>query len=179
MNKLADSCFIFVLFVAFVAHAEIPTSYKPLIIEPPFAFSEKIIDITPALNKAKAEKKPLLLYVGAHDCPPCKEYGKFLTINQAELIPAFDQFTVADIRTWLKGPKAVFVVNGQKYHFASKEFDGLRSFNEFVGDTNKPVYPSWWILSHEGKQLKQLPQGAKAFMDVERHKALLDNYERK
>lgn len=148
------------------AYAEIPNSYKPMIVEPPFSFSERIVDLTPALAESKRVKKPLLVYFGAADCPPCKVYTIFLKENANELQPLFSQYVVVDIRTWIKGSKFRFLVNDQK--LSPKEFMA------FIGDENKDfVFPSWWILDHQGKVIKQLPRGINNYNDIEKHKQLL------
>ena len=151
---------------ASAVRAEIPDSYKPLVVEPPFSFTERVFDLTAAVARAQSEAKPLFVYVGAYDCPPCKDYKRFLQEHRTELEPAFQKVVVVDIRTWLKGPKLVFKIADKQYT--------LDEFRTLVGDRNKIfTYPYYWILSSEPKQLRQLPLGSRYYMDVERHKGYL------
>lgn len=150
--------------VCFAGHAlaGIPATFSPMVIEPPFSFAEKVVDITPALNKSRAANKPLLLYVGAHDCPPCKAYGIWLEQNEKEMLPHLSKFVVAEVRTWIKGPKIIFAFDGKRFN--------AKEFYEFVGDANTFSYPTWMLLDGNAKIIKQLPRGANAFMDIEKHK---------
>jgi thiol-disulfide isomerase/thioredoxin len=168
MRRFITHCVLLMagaVFLAGHAVAGIPVAFSPLIIEPPFSFAEKVVDITPALNKARTANKPLLLYVGAHDCPPCKAYGIWLEQNEKEMLPHFNKFVVAEVRTWIKGPKIIFAVNGKRFN--------TKEFYEFVGDSNTFAYPSWMLLDANAKIIKQLPHGANAFMDLEKHKDYL------
>ena len=146
--------------------ADIPDSYQPIVIKPPFSLSERLVDLTPILEKAKADRRPILLYMGAQDCPPCREYERFLAQHQAELLAAYAPWTVVEVRTWLKGPKLVFLAGGQRY--------SVVEFKAAVGDQNKIFsWPYWWLISADMRQIKQLPQGSQHFLDVDRHKMWL------
>src|SRR5688572_26858746 len=98
-----------------IAMAEIPDSYKPIVIKPPFSMSDRLIDLTPILEKAKSDHKPILLYMGAQDCPPCREYEQFLVRHQSELAAAYEPWMVVEVRTWLRGPKLIFQSGDQRY----------------------------------------------------------------
>jgi hypothetical protein len=58
-----------------------------------------------------------------------------------------------------------------------KAEDKRLTFNQFktlVGDSSKTlVFPSFWMLSPELKQLKQLPSGVKDYLDVNLHQDIL------
>lgn len=154
------------LFMMRGAIAEIPEAYKPMVITAPFSLSERVFNLTPAFEKAKQLNKPVLVYFGAADCPPCKDYGVFLNKSQVELMPAFSNYVVVDVRTWLRGSKLLFQINDQKYSTAE--------FKERIGDTNKTLtYPTWWLLNADGKQLKQMPQGTTSYTDIASHIRLL------
>lgn len=134
------------------AAAQIPDSYRPMVIEPPLSLSARVIDLTPAVDRARREGKPLYLYLGARDCPPCKAYTGFLQANREALQPAFDQVVVADVRTWLRGPALVFKIGEQ--HYTAAEFKAL------VGDVNQGLsYPSYWLLTPQLRQVRQFPKG--------------------
>jgi len=146
--------------------ADIPDSYKPIVIKPPFSMSERLIDLTPILEKAKSDHKPILLYMGAQDCPPCREYEQFLVRHQSELAAAYEPWTVVEVRTWLRGPKVIFQSGDQRY--------SIVEFKAALGDKNKVfTWPYWWLISPDMRQIKQLPQGSKHFLDVDNQKALL------
>ncbi len=157
--------FLFLALLSLPAYAEIPSNYLPMVIEAPFSFSERVFDINPALEESKRVKKPVLLYLGAADCPPCKAYTSFLKNNASDLQPHFAKYVVADIRTWLRGSKIHFQVRDEK--LTSKEF------LMHIGDDMALVYPSWWILDHQAKVIKKLPRGFNNFLDIEKHKQLL------
>ena len=148
------------------AYADIPSEYEPLVVSPPFNFSERLVDLTPAFEKAKLLKKPMFVYLGAADCPPCKDYTNFLNKNKDEMKPALSKYVIVDIRTWLRGAKLIFQVNDKKYTFDE--------FKAQVGDSNNTLsYPYWWLLNTEMKQIKQLPRGSSNFTNVENHIRLI------
>jgi len=156
--------FIFTIFFLITgrASADIPTEYGPIVIEPPLSLTQRVFDLTDAVTKAKSEGKPLFVHLTAKDCPPCQEYGRFLKAKHAELAGAFSKVVVLNLRTWLKGPKLVFRVGDRSYTF--------EQFKQLVGDKNERlVYPYYWLLSPELKQIKQLPWGTKHYMTVEGH----------
>lgn len=158
---------LFLLSIAAQAsYADIPNNYQPMVVEAPFSLSERVFDLTPALEESKKVKKPILIYFGAADCPPCKVYTAFLKDKASELQPHFSKYVVVDIRTWLKGGKIHFQIHDKK--FTSKEF------LNHIGDENKDLrYPSWWTLDQHAKVTKQLPRGIDSYIDVESHKQLL------
>lgn len=146
--------------------AEIPEEYQPIIIKPPFSFSERLVDLTAAVDKANLENKPLYIYLGAEDCPPCRTYKIFLSKNHLALKDAYERVILVDIRTWLKGPDLVFKVGEKSYSFTE--------FNSLVGDTNKTLtYPYFWLISPVLKQLKQLPQRSGIYLQVEKQLEIL------
>jgi hypothetical protein len=164
MKKIA-CCLLFVWFQS--VQAEIPNAYQPLVIKPPFSFTERRIDLTPALLQARQQKKPLLVYLGAYDCPPCKTYTAFLENHLEAMRPTLASVVVVDIRTWLKGPKLVFEIDGQS--FTPGEFKA------HVGDAHTSlVFPSWWLLDPAStRQLRQMPRGAGEFVKLESHTQLI------
>ena len=164
--KLKILSLLLTIFVTSFVHAEIPNNYQPMVVVAPFSFSERVFDLTPALEESKKSKKPILLYFGAADCPPCKVYTAFLKDKTSELQPHFSNYVVVDIRTWLKGGKIYFQVGDKK--LTAKEF------LVHIGDDNMDLrYPSWWMLDHNAKVVKQLPRGINNYTNVENHKQLL------
>jgi thiol-disulfide isomerase/thioredoxin len=142
---------------AFVLHAlpagaEIPAAYAPMAVEAPFAFTERCFDLTPALERARAEKKLVLVYLGASNCPYCKQYERFLGANRDALAPVYSQLVVADIRTHLTGPDVYFQVGKRKYSF--------KEFNALVGDGNGRVtYPRYWLITADMKPAEEASLG--------------------
>jgi len=91
----------------------------------------------------------------------------FLERHKQEMAPTFAKVVLVDIRTWLRGPKLTFQISDKRYNVAE--------FKALVGDTNKGLfYPSWWLLTPEGKQLRQMPQGSSNFTSVDNHIRLLE-----
>jgi hypothetical protein len=140
--------------------ATIPDEYVPLVVKAPFAFTERVFDLTPAVELARRERKPLFIYLGAADCPPCVEYKHFLTKHREELRDAFSRVVLVDIRTWIRGPAIHFTVDGRRYTFDE--------FKAQVGDvTTQFTYPYFWFVSADLKQLRQLPRGSRNYLSVE------------
>ena len=165
MSFLRTALLLAVLAQAPVAVAQIPDAFRPLVVEAPFALTERRFDLNPAIAKARAEKKLLFVYFGAHDCPYCVQYVRFLKANTDALLPVYSRHVVVDIRTWLKGPEPTFLAGTRKYTFA--EFPGM------VGSSGrKLVYPSFWLLTPELKA-RPLPTGSNLFKSVEEHRKAL------
>lgn len=81
------------------AHADLPDSFQPLVPQPPFSFTQRVFDLSPAFAQARAQDKPVFIYLGASDCPPCVDYTKFLAKQRDALKPAFDGVVLVDLRT--------------------------------------------------------------------------------
>jgi hypothetical protein len=64
-----------------MAAAQIPDAFRPMVVEPPMSLTERRFDLTAAIQRARAEKKLLFVYLGARDCPYCVQYEKFLRAN--------------------------------------------------------------------------------------------------
>ena len=151
--------FAWLVFLTSTAQAAIPNDYLPVFVEAPFSLRERLFDLTPALEASRKTGKPIFIYLGAADCPPCLEYKKFLGSHRAELKDAFSQVIVVDIRTWLRGPTMYLKVDDKRLTF--------NQFKTLVGDTSKTlVFPSFWLLSPELKVFKQIPSGVKDILSV-------------
>jgi len=69
---------------------------------------------------------------------------------------------LVDIRTTVRGPRPTFTLRGRKYSTAE--------FKALIGDTNPGFsYPTWWLLTPDAKQLRQLPRDVEEFVDVKRY----------
>ena len=154
------------LLQACVAAAQIPDAFRPLVVEAPFALAERRFDLNPAIAKARAEKKLLFVYLGAHDCPYCVQYVRFLRANTDALLPVYSRHVVVDIRTWLRGPEPTFLVGDRKYTFAE--------FQSVVGSRagKRLVYPSFWLLTPDLKA-RPLPTGTNLFRSLDEHRKAL------
>lgn len=163
---LRTSLLVVALLWLHTAHAGIPDMYKPVPVEPPFSFSERVIDLNPAIKLAQAQNKPLFIYMGATDCPPCVDYQRFLEKHAATLVDVYSKFVVVDIRTWIKGPVLKFRVGDSSYKY--------HDFNELVGAAKAQfLFPHFWMLSSDMKLIKKLPPNVSPFLELENHKALL------
>lgn len=156
--KLLSFISIFVaLTLAPIVNAGIPDNYQPIVVEPPFSFSKRVLDLTAAVAQSKTHNKPILLYLGAKDCPPCKAYERFLESNTSEMQTILSNYVVVDIRTWLKGPEL--------YIRLGDEEKTLKQFRAESGDNRTGLwYPTWWLLNAELKQIKQIPSGSANFL---------------
>jgi thiol-disulfide isomerase/thioredoxin len=125
------------------AIAGIPDELHPIVIKPPFSFSQRLIDLTDATQIAKEAHKPMLIYLGAEDCPPCKAYAAFLKDNVTALRPSLEKVVLVEIQTWLKGPDLKFKV-GEKTYTESE-------FRVWIKDKSKSyLYPSFWLVWPDG-----------------------------
>ncbi len=149
------------------AAAAIPEIYHPVAIKPPFSFSARVFDISPALAQARREGKPIFLYLGASDCSTCREYERFLQMNQIALTEKFSGVIVVDLVTRTRGRPIQFKVQERRYTFDE--------FRKLVGDERKFLtYPYYWLLSPDLKQLKQLSQSMDPYLNVASHLRLLE-----
>lgn len=140
----------------------IPPAYRAVVIEPVRTPERAEFDLGPVLSRAKAEKKWLYVYLGAHDCGFCRRYEAFLDKNSAELLPHFGKYIVVDLRSALS-------IHGSLLHIRT----GGRSlpyaeFQRSIGDerARQLVYPSVWLLDADARPLMQMPGGTGTFQTV-------------
>lgn len=145
------------------AIAGIPDELHPIVVKPPFSFSQRLVDLTVAFQTAKEEHKPMLIYLGAEDCPPCKAYTEFLKSSSEALRPSFDKVVLVDIRTWLKGADFQFKIGEKSYTQAE--------FKTWLNDKNKSFrFPSFWLVWPEGEKAPLIQIGTtKELLTVEGH----------
>lgn len=150
----------FVLCLAVAARAEIPAGYSPIVLQAPSAAAEeRVFDLTAAFRRAREEGRPLLVYLGAAECPPCRQYTQFLRDHQAELAPLFARAVVVDIRTSIRGPRPTFALDGHRYSVAE--------FKALIGNTDPGLsYPTLWLIGPQGRQVRALPRGVGEWLDV-------------
>ena len=146
--------------------AEIPSEYQATTIRPPFSFSERVFDLTQVIAQAKSEKKNILVYLGAQDCPPCHEYSKFLKQNFSELKDNFSKVIFVEFDTWLKGPQIVIRIDGRDQTI--KDF-----FVQAGDDKFRLFYPSFWLITPDAKLVKKLPKGIIGLTTVEATREML------
>ncbi len=154
------------LFIAPVL-AEIPDSYAPIVVRAnPDSASERVFDLGPAFERARRQGRPVLIYLGAAECPPCQRYTQFLKDHEREMRPLLDKVVVVDVRTTIRGPRPTFLFGGNKY--------STLEFKAFIGNADPGLaYPTWWLVNADGRQLRPLPRGVEQFVDVSRYRQWL------
>lgn len=144
------------------AAAGIPAAYGAVVITPPALVPRAEFDLTDAVARAAREGKRLYLYLGARDCPYCRQYEAFLEQHAKELVPHFGPYLIVDLR----GALSVTAEN-----LVLKVGDTRRNYTEFqqaIGDerARRLVYPTVWLLDATLKPLMQMPAGAGTFITV-------------
>jgi hypothetical protein len=148
-------------------NAAVPAEFNPLVVEAPFSFFVREFDLTRAFEKARAENKPMFIYLDAWDCPPCKEYAEFLSRNIEPLKPHFAKVVVVDIRTSLRGSALAFKIRDKRYSF--------EEFKTLVGDYGTGLaFPYYWLIAPSGRQVKQLPRGSINYTELDKHIRILN-----
>jgi thiol-disulfide isomerase/thioredoxin len=152
------------------SHAEIPASYSPVVLHAqPDTAEERVFDLTAAFERARRSGKPVLIYLGAAECPPCRQYTQFLSEHEAQLRAPFGKVIVVDVRTSIRGPRPTFVFDGHRY--------STLEFKAVIGNTQPGLsYPTWWLISPQGRQVRQLPRGVEQFLDVKSHAEWLSGW---
>lgn len=151
------------------AWAGIPAAYAPIVVELKGPPDHNEFDLSAAVQRARAEKKSLYVYLGARDCPYCRRYEAFLDKNAAALVPHFGSYLVVDLRSSLSvQAKALFIRVG----------DSSRAYADFqreIGDerARQLVYPSVWLLDTRLKPLMQMPAGTGTFETVDEQLEIL------
>lgn len=145
------------------AHAAgLPAAYRAVVVEPVRNGELSEFDLGPALARAKAEKKSLYVYLGAHDCGFCRRYEAFLDQNAAELLPHFGNYLIVDLR-------GALAMTAQRLHLkvGDRSLPYL-AFQRSIGDerTRQLVYPTVWLLNTDMRPLMQMPSGTGTFQTV-------------
>ncbi len=144
-------------------HAAFPAAYSPIVVEPTIDGERQSFDLRTAQARARAEKKALYVYLGAHNCPYCRKYEAFLAAHARELAPHFAKdYLVVDLRGDVRK-------TGEKVMLRTEALDlPYFAFQEAIGDQRTRVltYPNVWLLSVDGKPLMQMPSGAGTFETV-------------
>ena len=144
------------------AQAAIPAAYAPLTIQPSAVPGRTEFDLTAAVARARQQGKRLYIYLGASDCPFCRTYEQFLSLNSAELVPHFAPYMVVDLRSSLR------VSGDTLYIRVGRKSLPYVEFQQSIGDvrTRQVVYPSVWLLDTQLKPLMQMPAGTGTFQTV-------------
>ena len=144
------------------AQAKIPTDYNAIVVNAVSSETETLFDITAAVERATRENKPMFVYMGAHDCPPCQDYERFLRRNWDALHASFDQVVVVDLRTALNSKRAIFIIGDKRYTYSQ--------FLNLIGDSvTAHFYPRYWFITPQLRQVKQAPRNLRNFQNVETH----------
>jgi len=147
---------------AMPASAGVPLLYAAVVVEPSGGPERAEFDLTPAIERARSERKRLYVYLGASDCPYCRKYEAFLAQNAAELVPHFSKYLVVDLRSALSvQAKSLFIRVGRSAL-------PYAEFQRSIGDERARmlVYPSVWLLDTNVKPLMQMPAGTGTFQTV-------------
>ena len=141
----------------------LPPRYGATVVQPQGAPEHYEFDLGPALERARAEKKRLYVYLGASDCPFCRKYEAFLDKNAEALLPHFQkEWLLVDLRSHLRvqSDRLRFRIGAQSWSYPE--------FMRRLGDerARQLVYPSVWLLDGEGKPLMQMPAGTGTFETV-------------
>lgn len=151
------------LAVAGAGAAGLPAAYDAIVVQPSGAPARSEFDLTPALNRARAENKRLYVYLGASDCRYCRQYEAFLEQNAKELLPHFKaRYLVVDLRSSLSVPAA------RVYLRAGATSLPYAEFQRSIGDerARQLVYPNVWLFDADLKPLMQMPSGAGTYLTV-------------
>jgi hypothetical protein len=145
------------------AAGNLPPAYSPIVVTPAIKDGVHEFDLRDAQSKARAAKKSLYVYLGAHNCGYCKRYQLFLQAHAGELVPHFAKdYLVVDLLGDLRATDKQVVIRTEKLHLPYTEFQ------KAIGDERTRVltYPNVWLLSADGKPLMQMPSGAGTFETV-------------
>jgi len=146
------------------AAAALPERYAAIVVQPAGGPDRAEFDLTPALERARRERKRLYVYLGASDCPYCRRYEAFLARHADELVPQFARhhYLLVDLRSSLStgADKLHLRIGGKALPYAD--------FQRSIGDERARllVYPSVWLLDAQGKPLMQMPAGTGTFETV-------------
>lgn len=152
------------------ALAALPDAYAPVVVQPTGGPDRAEFDLGPVLARARREHKSLYVYLGASDCPFCRNYEAFLRRNATELVPHFaKKYIVVDLRSSLR-------MSASRLYFRRDGSSlGYVEFLQQMGDvrTRQLVYPSVWLLDGEAKPLMQMPAGTGTFETVDEQLEIL------
>lgn len=150
--------------VAPAAAAGLPARYAATVVQPAGTPERYEFDLGPALQRARAEKKRLYVYLGANDCAFCRKYEAFLERHADELVPQFvaKDYLLVDLRSSLsvKAERLYIRIGTRSLPYAE--------FQRSIGDerARQLVYPSVWLLDADAKPLMQMPAGTGTFETV-------------
>jgi thioredoxin-related protein len=149
--------------IAPAAAAGLPARYAATVVQPAGTPERYEFDLSAALQRARAEKKRLYVYLGANDCPFCRKYEAFLEKNADELVPQFAKdYLLVDLRSSLsvKAERLYIRIGARSLPYAE--------FQRSIGDerARQLVYPSVWLLDADAKPLMQMPAGTGTFETV-------------
>jgi hypothetical protein len=145
------------------AAAGIPADYAPMVVLPTGMPQRYEFDLSAALARARADNKRLYVYLGAVDCPFCRQYEAFLARNAAVLAPEFAKdYLVVDLRSKLS------VTASHLYLRIGERSLPYLDFQRSIGDARVRVltYPNVWLLDQQARPLMQMPSGAGTFETV-------------
>lgn len=158
-SRLSRRGFLLFAMAPTLAWPRIPAELGASLVESPSMFGDRVFDLTPALALARFQNKPLFVYLGANDCPPCRQFSDFLKSNVAALAPSFSTVVPVEIRTWLQGGSISFKCYDKSY--------SVKSWLRKMGASSSSLrYPSFWFLTPDLVPITQLGNDVSEIMSV-------------
>ena len=153
------------------AWARLPDAYAAIRVQAGPGDAERRFDLRPAIEAARKAGKPMLLYVGAHDCPYCQVLERSFGAHADRLAPRIRaRYVLVEIEGWLRGPKRVFVLPDGEF--------GIETINARLGLSERGrrfVWPSFFVLDPGTmKSIKPLSEGNARYVDPDEAEVELD-----
>ncbi len=152
------------LLTSSAAWSRLPEQYGAIVVTAPALASPaadnvRQFDLRPAIERARAAGKPILMYFGAFDCPYCKLLERTFAQHQELLAPKFrKKYVIIEIDGWLRGARMEFVTAEGQFR--------LGAFRERIGDDSPQfLWPSWYQLDNNLKITRTLPPGANEYRE--------------
>lgn len=162
---------LFAVVAAPSASARMPDAYGAIRVQAGPGDAERRFDLRPAIEQARKAGKPILLYVGAHDCPYCRVLERSFGEHAERLAPRIRaRYVLVEIEGWLRGPKRIFV-------FPDGEFP-IEGLNARLGVSERGrrfVWPSFFALDPVTmKSVKPMSEGNNRYVDPDEAEVELD-----
>lgn len=159
-SVLATVAVVGALTASCAAWAKLPPEYGAIVVSAGAGENVRVFDLRAAVENAKASRKPILIYFGAHDCPYCRLLERTFAQHQERLAPKFRQkYVIIEIEGWLRGAKMEFVLPEGQFKFDD--------FRERLGDDSaRFLWPTWYQLDAKLKITRELPPGANEYREL-------------
>lgn len=156
---------------AMPAVARMPDAYGAIRVQAGPGEAERRFDLRPAIEQARKAGKPILLYVGAHDCPYCRVLERSFGEHADRLAPRIRaRYVMVEIEGWLRGPKRIFVLPDGEFP--------IEALNARLGVTERGrrfIWPSFFALDPATmKSIKPMSEGNNRYVDPDEAEVELD-----